>query len=357
MLAGSIDRPERAMQLKLLLWNMEWLNDLFVAGNGPAAFRPDGEKPAHASGSATVLKRRKDVAAVIRELEPDIVVVVEGPNRNEELDLFFRTDVGPEWRTFLQPTSGSAQCLGAAINTPTGKFDVATTQRFDSAANPAFGEFLWDTDGDGVDERYRFERLPVDLEVGVAGGKRLRILGLHLKSKAIFDAYEWSKWWAVSGGNRRKILAQALFVRDQFVVPYLKDPATAGVPLVVCGDINDGPGLDASEKLLFGSGIEMLMGDSWTPDVVLGNALYDSLSDTAKRNMDFETLATSRFKDPIFNDVFHQEWIDHVLYSRNLGRQWVSGARIVRTALDGQQLFRKYPNASDHSPVVVTLDV
>ena len=94
------------MQLRLLLWNMEWLNDLFVAGNGPAAFRPDGEKPAYGTGSVTVRKRRNDVSAVIRELEPDIVEVVEAPNRNEELDLFFRTDVGPEWRTFLQPTSG-----------------------------------------------------------------------------------------------------------------------------------------------------------------------------------------------------------------------------------------------------------
>jgi len=345
------------MQLKLLLWNMEWMNDLFTAGNGPAAFRPDGEKPAHGTGSVTVRKRRTDLSAVIRELEPDVVVVVEGPNRNEELDLFFRTDVGPEWRTFLQPTSGSAQCIGAAINTATGKFDAAATRTIDSAANAAFGEFLWDTDADGVDENYRFERLPVNLDVALAGGKRLRILGLHLKSKAIFDAYEWSKWWSVSGGNRRKILAQALRVRQQFVEPYLKDPATSGVPLIVCGDINDGPGLDASEKLLFGSGIEMLMGDAWTPDLVLGSALYDGLTDTQKRNLDFDTLATSRFKDPIFNDVYHEEWIDHVLYSRNQGRQWVSGARVVRNALDGQPLYRKYPNASDHSPVVATLDV
>ena len=345
------------MQLRLLLWNMEWMNDLFTSGSGPAAFRPDSQKMPHFPASVTTSERRADLSAVIREVEPDAVVVVEAPSREEELDLFFRTDLGPEWRAFLQPTSGSAQTIGAAINTATGKFDAAATHRLDSAANPAFGEFLWDTDGDSVDERYRFERLPLDLEVALTGGKRLRILGLHLKSKAIFDAYEWSKWWAVAGGNRRKILAQALFIRERFVAPFLKDAATADVPLIVCGDVNDGPGLDASEKLLFGSGIEMLMGDVWTPDVSLGNALYDGLSDTAKRNMDFTTLATSRFKDPIFNDVYHQEWIDHVLYSRNLGRTWVSGGRVVRNALDGQPLYRKYPHASDHSPVVVTLDL
>ena len=31
------------------------------------------------------------------------------------------------------------------------------------------------------------------------------------------------------------------------------------------GDINEGPGLDASEKRLYGSGIERLMGTVWTP--------------------------------------------------------------------------------------------
>ncbi len=34
------------------------------------------------------------------------------------------------------------------------------------------------------------------------------------------------------------------------------------------GDINDGPGLDASEKRLYGSGIERLMGTVWTPECV-----------------------------------------------------------------------------------------
>ena len=187
------------MQLRLLLWNMEWLNDLFAAGNGP--FRPDGEKLAYGTGSVAVRKRRTDLSSVIREVEPDIVVVVEGPNRNEELDLFFRTDVGAEWRTFLQPTSGSAQCIGAAINIGTGKFDAAATRTIDSAASPAFGEFPWDTDADGVDEHYRFERLPVNVDIALVGGKRLRVLGLHLKSKAIFDACEWSKWWSMSAAT------------------------------------------------------------------------------------------------------------------------------------------------------------
>ena len=37
-------------------------------------------------------------------------------------------------------------------------------------------------------------------------------------------------------------------MRLDFLDPLLGDPATRSIPLIVCGDINDGPGLDASEK-------------------------------------------------------------------------------------------------------------
>jgi hypothetical protein len=33
--------------LKLLVWNVEWMNDLFVAGAQPAAFKPDDAVPSH----------------------------------------------------------------------------------------------------------------------------------------------------------------------------------------------------------------------------------------------------------------------------------------------------------------------
>lgn len=344
------------MDIKLMLWNMAWLNDLFASGAGAAAFRPDNEKPAHAEHSnTTVRKRRDELAAIIKQVAPDIVVVVEGPNRLEELDLFFKTDVGAQWQAFLQPTPRSSQTIGAALNGASGKFNLAATRALNSAGNPAFQPFLVDTDDDTVQEHYHFERLPLDLEVALANDRKLRIVGLHLKSKAIFDAYEWSKWWSVSDGNRRKILAQALHVREKFVEPFLSAPATRDTPLIVCGDINDGPGLDASEKRLWGSGVERLMGDVWRPATCLRNALFDSLSEADKRKMDFESLYTTRFSDPIFNSVYHREWIDHLLYSANQHAPWVGDAMVLRKSADGQALFTKYRHASDHYPIFATL--
>jgi hypothetical protein len=64
--------------LKLLVWNVESMNDLFVSGAQPAAFKPDNAVPSH-HRKATVRKRRDDLSGVIEDLSPDVVVLVEGP--------------------------------------------------------------------------------------------------------------------------------------------------------------------------------------------------------------------------------------------------------------------------------------
>jgi endonuclease/exonuclease/phosphatase family metal-dependent hydrolase len=181
------------------------------------------------------------------------------------------------------------------------------------------------------------------------------VLGLHLKSKGIFGAYEWSKWWEMADANRKKILAQAAHIHDKFIEPYLSNKETKGIPLIVCGDINDGPGLDASEKRLFSSGIERLMGSIWQPETCLGNALFDSLKTKAKTEMNFSSLYTTKYRDPIFNGVTQEEWIDHILYSRTPLSRWAINGKVNRTLPDGSDILKKYKHASDHYPVSVEI--
>jgi hypothetical protein len=99
--------------LRLVLWNTEWMNDLFVPGeeSDPAVFRPDDDEPAHHPG-ATVRERRDHLSGALDELAADVLVVVEGPNRAGELQLFFDEDVQGNWETWVQPSKGSAQCVG-----------------------------------------------------------------------------------------------------------------------------------------------------------------------------------------------------------------------------------------------------
>lgn len=151
---------------------------------------PDDAVPSHQRGT-TVRERRAHLSGALDELAPDVVVVVEGPNRAGELQLFFDEDVEGEWRTRVQPSKGSAQCIGLAVRVDGGKFEDNPLERFETGGIEEFGSFL--ADDDGIDENYAFERKPLYVQVNPKEGREIRVLGLHLKSKGIFGAYEWNK--------------------------------------------------------------------------------------------------------------------------------------------------------------------
>jgi hypothetical protein len=347
------------VDIKILEWNVEWMSDLFVPSSQPPAFRPDQEKPLHSPGT-TVRKRRDDLAGVLRELAPDIAVMVEGPGRSEDLQLFFDQDLpGSTWTAYVQPshTAGQPQNISLAVRSGAGIFQDPPFVTFDTFKMKEFGDFTIDTDDDEIVELYNFERRPLYVEIHpTAPVEPFRILGLHLKSKGIFQAYEWSKWWTVADANRRKILAEASQLRLNFLDPYLTSPQTGEIPLIVCGDVNDGPGLDANEKRLFGSGIERLMGTIWKPNLCLHNALFDSLSKKDKKDLNFSKIATTRFRDPIFNDVTIADWIDHLLYSP-CDTPWVYNAKANELMPDGTPIWKKYPHSSDHYPITATVAI
>ena len=344
-------------EVKLAAWNVEWMNDLF---DGRGGFKPDGAAVRGPQSSNTVIERRRDIAGVIDALALDVVVVVEGPNESRELQLFFDRDVQGEWSCGVQPTPKSSQILGIAVRTDGGKFADPPFERFDTGAGSsnllalAVREFHEDIDRDELLEVHRFERLPIYAEIQLSDGKKFRVVGLHLKSKIVADAVEWARWWSIADANRKRILAQCRRIRARFVDRYLASE-DAPVPLILCGDINDGPGFDASERLLGGSGIEDLMGSVWKPDLALGNVLYDALPEKAQDEIDLSSIRTTSYRDPIF-EKYLKVWIDHILYTRSHGA-WVANGRVHDTMPSGRRIWDEFPHASDHHPVsaVVTI--
>jgi endonuclease/exonuclease/phosphatase family metal-dependent hydrolase len=127
------------------------------------------------------------------------------------------------------------------------------------------------------------------------------------------------------------------------------------IPIIVCGDINDGPGFDASERQLGGSGIEDLMGSVWKSELTLGNALYDALPEKKRTAIDLSSIRTTSYRDPIF-DRFIKVWIDHILYSRQHG-EWVKEGKVHDEMPSGAMIWDEFPHASDHHPVSAVLNV
>ena len=354
--------------MKLAVWNMEWLNDLVDSSQG--TLNPDdrnvrGPRPPWEREGPTVAERIALLREGLADLDPDILLIVEGPDRTEDMEVLMAAISDAEWAIHIQSSrfpSGpdnprmntSTQCVGIAVRTDRGTF-ANTPLTITDVEDPAAGlihtatePFFLDLGNDKVPEWFRYERRPLWVTVHPAQGSDFNIMGLHLKSKGVFRAYEWSRWWQMADANRMRLLAQCRHIRETFLDTYLSDDAA--LPLIVAGDINDGPGFDTSEMRLNASGVETLMGSIWKPQLSLGNALFDALDDRDRARLDFSDVTTTRFADPIFNDTYHRVMIDHILYSRNTPG-WVAPAEVPRETATGTAYWK----ISDHFPVVTEI--
>jgi hypothetical protein len=63
----------------------------------------------------------------------------------------------------------------------------------------------------------------------------------------------------------------------------------------------------------------------------LRNTLFDALGDKERADLEFEAVWTTSFQDPIFNDTWHREWIDHLLYTDSPDGPWMRTLRCTTT--------------------------
>ena len=114
------------------------------------------------------------------------------------------------------------------------------------------GTYSNDLDVDAVTDLIRFFKPPFEAELMCHDGRRITLIGAHLKSKAPHGAKSKDEGMLISIANRRKQLAQALWIRGR--VDHVLDDCAE---VIVLGDLNDGPGLDV---LAGGAGNDTLMG-------------------------------------------------------------------------------------------------
>jgi endonuclease/exonuclease/phosphatase family metal-dependent hydrolase len=337
--------------MRLATYNVEWFTNLF--DDDDALLLDDGRSGRH---DVTRAAQIEALGKVFTALDADAVLVVEAPDSNRRrrtdraLRAFaaafglrcnavvtgFANDTQQEIALMFDPA-----CLSVRHDPrgrEVGKKGSRDAPRFDST-------FRIDLDIDAREDLVRFSKPPLELAATAVSGKAFRIIGAHLKSKAPHGAKTPAEIMQVSIANRRKQLAQAIWLRER-----VEDHLARGEMLVVAGDLNDGPGLDQFEALFGRSSVEIVMnGDLFDPHARAALSRRLSAAPTTSR---FYIKSEGRYL---------QALLDYVMVSPDLM------ARRPRWRIwhpfddpgcwDVAELREALLTASDHFPVTLDIDL
>ncbi|MFT5159459.1 MAG: exonuclease III, partial [Paracoccaceae bacterium] len=216
--------------------------------------------------------------------------------------------------------------------------------RFDSS-------FQIDLGVDGNHEKVNFSKPPLEVELHPIGAKPIRLIGVHVKSKAPHGAKSPNEVAQISTANRRKQLAQSIWLRRR-----IDAHVTAGDAIVVAGDLNDGPGLDEYEQILGRSSVEVVMGVGGDK----ARQLFDPHAIAAMKPQIDNPPATSRFyikpKRAYLNALLDYIMVSPDLHARAKG--WEIWHPFDNAAcFKDRALHKALLTASDHFPVSLDLNL
>jgi endonuclease/exonuclease/phosphatase family metal-dependent hydrolase len=342
--------------MRLATYNVEWFNALFDDDGTPLS---DDEMSGRYQ--ITRVQQLEALGIVFTALDADAVMIIEAPDHNRRRDtvralenfaqLFdlrarravtgFLNDTQQEIALLYDPDRLSA--THDPVGHDTGKKGATDAPRFDST-------FRIDLDVDDKQDLIRFSKPPLELAMrSHATGFEFRVIGAHLKSKAPHGATTRDEIMRHSIANRRKQLAQAIWLRAR-----ITDHLAAGTPLIVMGDMNDGPGLDEFEHLFGRSSVEILLGG----DDQL--QLYDPHARLALGRRLGVMPTTARFWIRP-EKRFLQALLDYIMISSDL-RARAPDWRIWHPLDDPDcwqvpELRDALVTASDHFPVTLDIDM
>jgi hypothetical protein len=334
--------------VRIINWNIEWMNNWFVGG-GDVALRMVHDR----SGITSVDDLCRRVGRVILDLDPDVLTLEEGPSDIREMQLFVSYYLDDSFDVF-GGFDGGAQKIYALVKKDGGFINprIATDGLTQELQEP----WQADIDGDHRLENYDFTRIPLVLEGETGGnGENIRILTLHTKSKYVHNGQALFENEATRGEfviaalkNRRRISSEAMRTRK-----YLDDIVRSApeARVIVTGDFNDGPGIDYFEsRYLTHNVTDILLGSTYYPNWLFHHALIPKVSENQRY--------TAIFDDYIDNIQNRKLLLDHFLVSPALAPR-VTNAAIAHDAYDAStddQAEGRQKYVSDHRPILIELE-
>ncbi len=341
--------------MRIATYNVEWFSYLFDKKG--ALYDDNGWSGRH---DVTRARQTAALGTVFQALDADAVMVIEAPDaghaqgnpaalanfaarfdlRAREVVMGFANHTKQGIALMFDPEVISAR------HDPQGKITGATG----ATGAPRFDMTLRiDLDVDATADRVVFSKPPLELAVQTQSGLRFRMIGAHLKSKAPHGARDEAHAMQIAIANRRKQLAQAIWLRAR-IDSHLADDT----PLMLLGDLNDGPGLDAFEELFGRSSVEILLGDD------AASRLYDPHAARALGQRLGAMPTTSRFWiQP--EKRYLQALLDYIMVSPDMrarNPRWT-----IWHPLDDPDCWHNATlrdalvTASDHFPVTLDIDI
>ncbi len=340
--------------MRIATYNTEWFTGLFDEDD--RLFDDNGWS---ARRNVTRAEQTQALGTVFRAMDADAVMIIEAPDqsrkhgtvtalqnfaehfslRTNRAIMGFANDTQQEIALLYDPDRLSAAHLpGGAATGPEG---ATGAPRFD-------GALRIDLDVDANEDLVVFSKPPLELRVETRAGFVFQMIGAHLKSKAPHGAKTPTDAMRIGIANRRKQLAQAIWLRRR-----IDQHLAQNMPLMVLGDLNDGPGLDTFEDLFGRSSVEIVLGHR--SDM----ALHDPHAERALGQRIGAMPTTSRFWIAP-EKRYLQALLDYIMVSPDFtarNAQW----RIWHP-LDDPDCWADQPlrdalvSASDHFPVTIEFD-
>jgi hypothetical protein len=337
-----------------------------------------------ADDSSEMQRRRSAIADEIRQIDPDILCVVEGPgdltllqefvDDPNGLDNRYRIPLIPGTTDLLAPDPANPRAVLADLykmqgNDTTGNqwiWFLVKDQVFDNATqrllqNPIVwqefvGHATWRVNlwGDMSTRTHRHWRHPQVLVLELEGA-RAEFIGVHLKSKINRrrpfddDGNLLASYVQEAIKARIKLATEAENVRNYIDARFGQEPAPR---IFVLGDANDGPGKRFFERqFLFFDLLSNLQGNVFFARQFLNHCLFD---------FEEQLRWSTNFRDPIEPSERFQ-LLDHILFTQSLvgDSQFPhleAGAGLVEHTIH-ETISATLPGAdtSDHHPVSVTV--
>ena len=295
-------------QLKIASFNVEWMVNLFKPGK--AEFWPKaskckglGRKP------KDVPKVCQRIAGVIQDVKPDILGIVEGPPRKDQMELFVKQYLGGKYRTYsmLHGRQSNHALVRKGLGVKVQQ--VPETHAIYKHLSRKVEYYTW---GEIKKARLeKFTRKPVVLRLS-RGGKAVEIMVFHTKSK-ISDLKRKKQWTSRDRPaildalrSRQKLSAEMAAVR-RYISHAIYSKRVVGV--IVMGDLNDGPHRDVfEENFLIHSIVDELRGGFHREVALMHHALPED-------QLVGSRAFTAEFSDPTRGGKRVQTLLDHVLVS------------------------------------------